>query len=357
MTAAWTPPRQQSTATGPEVRDFARDTSSAPGPSVRLVGIVLASFYNPVHGCAYPGVDRLATACGVTDKTVTAAVRALAQAGEWTVVPVRQGKMLRHVYVPTMLAGTFPAKARAGNAAVARAARKAATDRSDYDPSNDPRDRSDYDQKRRSHYGPNRRSDYDGVLKGTLRETLSSPVATATGDSVAPLVAAPACCPDPFCEGDCKAKAAKTGDDTEPVIVSSPAVVSAAKPRTATRKAEGPVPTGLAQYLADSIRRHGLVRGDLEVGNGWAKAMRLLLADAQHKTNPDEVRAVIDWAHADRFWRKNVMSATKLRAQYGRLLLESGLMKATASTAGPPAAPVRKPGQGRSALRRPRAPA
>ena len=38
---------------------------------------------------------------------------------------------------------------------------------------------------------------------------------------------------------------------------------------------------------------------------------------------PAQIRAAIDWAHADDFWRSNILSAKKLRAQYDTLRLQA----------------------------------
>jgi len=50
-------------------------------------------------------------------------------------------------------------------------------------------------------------------------------------------------------------------------------------------------------------------------------AMRLLL-DVDGYT-PEQVRWIIGWATRHEFWRTNVLSASKLRAQFERLKLEA----------------------------------
>jgi hypothetical protein len=52
----------------------------------------------------------------------------------------------------------------------------------------------------------------------------------------------------------------------------------------------------------------------------WADDMRKLAEiDGKH---PENIAKVIDWVQSDSFWWKNVMSASKLRKQYDRLLAE-----------------------------------
>jgi len=50
-------------------------------------------------------------------------------------------------------------------------------------------------------------------------------------------------------------------------------------------------------------------------------AMRLLID--RDKCTPEQVATAIKWCQADEFWRVNILSASKLRAQYDRLRLEA----------------------------------
>ena len=72
----------------------------------------------------------------------------------------------------------------------------------------------------------------------------------------------------------------------------------------------------LLDLLDEEIRKNG-VRKLPARNQGNANAMRLLL-DRDGFTE-DEVAAVIRWAQADQFWHTNILSASKLRAQFAKL--------------------------------------
>lgn len=75
----------------------------------------------------------------------------------------------------------------------------------------------------------------------------------------------------------------------------------------------------LCVYLADRVERNGSLRPN--IGKKWRDAARLML-DNDHRTE-DQVRRCIDWCQSNEFWRKNVMSMPKLRAQYDRLRMDA----------------------------------
>lgn len=72
----------------------------------------------------------------------------------------------------------------------------------------------------------------------------------------------------------------------------------------------------LLDLLDEEIRKNG-VRKLPARNQGNANAMRLLL-DRDGFTEA-EVAAVIRWAQADQFWHTNILSASKLRAQFAKL--------------------------------------
>jgi len=72
----------------------------------------------------------------------------------------------------------------------------------------------------------------------------------------------------------------------------------------------------LSEYLLKKILSHlpGCKNPDLQK---WAKHMNAILK--LDKRDPEEVRAVIDFAQDDSFWRNNILSVEKLRKQYDQL--------------------------------------
>lgn len=72
----------------------------------------------------------------------------------------------------------------------------------------------------------------------------------------------------------------------------------------------------LAEYLLKKIKLHlpNIKEPDLQ---GWASKMDLILRIDKRK--PEEVKAVIDFAQGDLFWRSNILSAGKLRDKYDQL--------------------------------------
>jgi phage replication O-like protein O len=72
----------------------------------------------------------------------------------------------------------------------------------------------------------------------------------------------------------------------------------------------------LAVLLLERIKLHlrGFKEPDLQK---WAKGMDAILR--LDKRDVNEVRAVIDFAHGDSFWRSNILSTDKLRKNYDQL--------------------------------------
>lgn len=75
----------------------------------------------------------------------------------------------------------------------------------------------------------------------------------------------------------------------------------------------------LLDHLDQAIEANGAKKPGRTKTN--RDAMRLLL-DRDGRT-PDQVRAAIDWAHSDDFWRANILSAKKLREKYDTLQLQA----------------------------------
>ncbi|WIX76000.1 hypothetical protein QRX50_31570 [Amycolatopsis carbonis] len=75
----------------------------------------------------------------------------------------------------------------------------------------------------------------------------------------------------------------------------------------------------LCEHLAKRIEDHGSKRPTIT--KAWRDAARLLL-DADGRT-AEQVHTAIDWCQDHEFWRSNIMSMPKLRAQYDRLRLEA----------------------------------
>lgn len=83
----------------------------------------------------------------------------------------------------------------------------------------------------------------------------------------------------------------------------------------------------LALYLREAIETHSgdyAAKLDDRQIQSWSMILeRLIRLD---NAKPDEVRAVIQWAHVDDpkgFWQSNLLSASSLRKQYPRLLLQA----------------------------------
>jgi len=57
----------------------------------------------------------------------------------------------------------------------------------------------------------------------------------------------------------------------------------------------------------------------------WAKHIDLMLRN--DKRDKHELKEIIDWCQADDFWKGNILSTKKLRAQYDQLLIKSKINK------------------------------
>lgn len=73
---------------------------------------------------------------------------------------------------------------------------------------------------------------------------------------------------------------------------------------------------GLCRYFLAALDRNDV---KAKVTDRWKTEARLLLD--RDKRDPAEIRAVIDWATQDSFWRANVLSVPKLREKYDQLRL------------------------------------
>lgn len=74
----------------------------------------------------------------------------------------------------------------------------------------------------------------------------------------------------------------------------------------------------LCSHLADNVRANG---SKVTVTQQWRdEARRMLDLD---KRSEDEAHRIIDWVDHDSFWRANILSMPKLRAQYDKLRLKS----------------------------------
>jgi len=74
-----------------------------------------------------------------------------------------------------------------------------------------------------------------------------------------------------------------------------------------------------AKYLESAIKatspKHTIQGGNyLE---SWANTFRIM--EEKKEATIDEIRFIIDFAMKDKFWYRNILSATKLRKQFGRL--------------------------------------
>ena len=87
---------------------------------------------------------------------------------------------------------------------------------------------------------------------------------------------------------------------------------------------ENSVEFQLGKFLLEKIilRKTDFKKPDLQ---GWAKHIDYLIR--LDKRPPDEIREVIVWCQADRFWQNNILSPLKLRQQYDQLFLKMGKKK------------------------------
>lgn len=84
----------------------------------------------------------------------------------------------------------------------------------------------------------------------------------------------------------------------------------------------------LCTRLADHIEANGAKRPT--IGKAWHDSARLLI-DRDHRDLPEAER-LIDWCQADEFWRTNILSMSKFRAQYDQLKLKSNTSRQNTPT-------------------------
>jgi hypothetical protein len=75
----------------------------------------------------------------------------------------------------------------------------------------------------------------------------------------------------------------------------------------------------LAELLISFLRQNGS-KVPVEPPSAWlVEADRLFRIDHRE---PAEAEALVRWSQADSFWRSNILSMTKFRAQYDQLRLK-----------------------------------
>jgi len=75
----------------------------------------------------------------------------------------------------------------------------------------------------------------------------------------------------------------------------------------------------LAKYLFKHIQKNNPNHKDPNLQT-WAKSIDLMLRIDNRDF--EEIKKVIKWCQVDGFWHKNILSTSKLREQYDRLILE-----------------------------------
>lgn len=87
----------------------------------------------------------------------------------------------------------------------------------------------------------------------------------------------------------------------------------------------------LADFLRDRVRANVPFQKISEnYRESWAKEFRLMVED--DKIPIERVKAVLDWATADSFWKTNIRSASKFREKFGELEAKSRLTNAPAAS-------------------------
>jgi hypothetical protein len=97
------------------------------------------------------------------------------------------------------------------------------------------------------------------------------------------------------------------------------------KTRHKTEYAEDSTPYKMALYFHQKIMEHAQESGVAHLVSkanlqSWADDCRKILEI--DKVEKDLIRAVIDWATADSFWKTNVLSASKLREKFSDLAMK-----------------------------------
>lgn len=105
-------------------------------------------------------------------------------------------------------------------------------------------------------------------------------------------------------------------------VVETKAATPPAPPRSRSGQEEPPPREDverLCTALAERLAANGFLKRDTKISKGWRdEARRLLDIDG---VPLDEALAVLHWCQRDSFWRKNIQSIGKFRAQFSRLRL------------------------------------
>lgn len=98
------------------------------------------------------------------------------------------------------------------------------------------------------------------------------------------------------------------------------------KPKKELRPPSAPpaIAVDIANFLFNSIKKfkHNFKPPNIQ---SWAKEIDLMMR--RDKIDEERIRQVIEWLPSNEFWRKNVMSAEKLRLQFERLEVEMASVK------------------------------
>lgn len=76
----------------------------------------------------------------------------------------------------------------------------------------------------------------------------------------------------------------------------------------------------LSEYLKKWVLKNNPKARVPENLNKWARSFNEIIRI--DKRDPEQIKNVIKWCQSDSFWFKNILSPSKLRKQYDRLLLE-----------------------------------
>ena len=108
-------------------------------------------------------------------------------------------------------------------------------------------------------------------------------------------------------------------------VICSASASASAESATSPMGKKGKMPEAidreLAELLKEKIQQNNpmAIVKDSQLAT-WADEIRLMRT--VDKRRPEDIRAVILWCQDDRFWRKNIESAGKLRKQFARLWME-----------------------------------
>jgi hypothetical protein len=91
------------------------------------------------------------------------------------------------------------------------------------------------------------------------------------------------------------------------------------KPSSKPEEPPRPEVEELCKHLADRIEGNENKRPNIT--KAWRDAARLLVDEDKHTV--DEVRKAIDWCQSNEFWRRHIMSMSKLREKYDTLRMQA----------------------------------